>query len=190
MDISASQTGSGTVSANLRTILLGLMAALGGFGLQAAQAVLLYRRIGRIAGRIERMMVRYRAGRLRRAMERKARLGGAIRKANCTLPRRFGWLVMAGGHRAAGFGAQIDALLRTPEMAELLAAAPQAARILRPLCRALAVEMPGVSAAPRKSRGGERPAIRRRTKPAPEPFRIPLPRGVLTAARRAGYGKA
>jgi hypothetical protein len=172
----------------LRTILGGLIAAFGGWGLDAAIALALHRRIGRIAGRIERMLTRFRAGRLWRNSER-APSGGAIRKrANCTLPRRFGWLVRAGGHRAAGFGSQLQTLLQTQEMVELLQAAPQAGRILGPLCRALAVELPGRPAPPRAAKADDEPRPpRKRIKP--EPFRIPLPRGVLSAARRAGYGK-
>ena len=171
-------------------ILRGLLAAMGGWGLEPVRALILYRRIGGIAGRIERMLVRFRAGRLWRVTHRVTRVG-AIRRANCTLPRRFGWLVQAGGHRAAAFGAQIQAVLAAPEMVELLAASPQAARMLRPLCRALAVALPGSVAQPRQpaTLGGEMPTGRRRPRAAAEAFRIPLPRGALSAARRAGFGK-
>jgi hypothetical protein len=186
MDSAAAPAPPDTL-ATWRTIMLGLRAALGLFGLEAAQAVLMHRRIGQLAGRIERMLARFRAGRLWRIADRPVRLG-AFGCAERTLPRRFGWLVRTGGHRAAVFGVQIETLLRSPEMAELLAVAPQAVRILRPLCRALAVDMPGVSA-PAEKDVRERRIVRRRPKPKPEPFRIPLPRGVLTAARRQGYGK-
>ena len=53
---------------------------------------------------------------------------------------RFGWLVRAVGYEAAGFGSQLRAVLETPEMVALLAACPEAGRVLRPLCRALAIE--------------------------------------------------
>ena len=179
-----------TVCANLRTILHGLRAALGAFGLEPVLALLLHRRIGGIAGRIERMLVRFRAGRLWRVMGRATRVG-AIRRTNCTLPRRFGWLVRAGGHRAAAFGTQLQNVLNAPEIAELLAASPEAGRILRPLCRALAVELPVTEVRPRRTAAvcGERPIRRRPRRAVPEPFRIPLPRGVLTAAKREGFGK-
>ena len=175
-----------TISANLRTILGGLLAAIGGWGVDAMRALMLYRRIGGLAGRIERMLRRFRAGRLWRVMDRTVRVG-AIRKANCTLPRRFGWLVQAGGHRAAAFGSQLQAVLNTEEMSALLAASPQAGRLLRPLCRALAVALPASSAAPRPTATRRWAAPIRR--PEPEKFRIPLPRGVLAAARREGFGK-
>jgi hypothetical protein len=70
-------------------------------------------------------------------------------------------------------------------MIDLLAAAPQAARILRPLCRALAVELPWTTSKPRPTR----PPRPRKPRPKPEPFKIPLPRGVLTHCRRLGFGK-
>jgi hypothetical protein len=184
MDIAAAHS-SDPLSAALRTILRGVMAALGAWGLEAEIAVLLHRRIAHAAARIERMLARFRAGRLRRIADRKAR-NGAIRRGRVdTLPKRFGWLVIAGGHRAAGFGSQLRAVLAEPEMTALLAASPEAVRILRPLCRALAVELPCFADTPR----APRPTRPRKPRPRPEPFRIPLPRGVLSAARRAGFGK-
>jgi hypothetical protein len=185
MEAAASPALPDAIAANLRLILRGLLAAIGGFGLQAAQAVALHRRTSLVAGRIERMLMRFRAGRLWRVPLRAGRDGAIRGRANCTLPKRFGWLVRAGKHRAAVYGTQIEALLREPEMAALLAVSPQAVRTLRPLCRALAIELPGPEAAPRKVRA----ATPRKPRPKPEPFRIPLPRGVLTAARRAGFGK-
>jgi hypothetical protein len=77
-------------------------------------------------------------------------------------------------------------VLQSPEMAALLAASPQAGRILRPLCRALAFELPGL---PPRPKAKPRPRRPRAARPKPEPFRIPLPRGVISAARRAGFGK-
>jgi hypothetical protein len=175
---------SAATGAALRMVLRGLLTAIGGFGLEAELAVLLHRRIVRAGRQIERMLVRFRAGRLWTVGQRKARIGATRRRRIDTLPRRFGWLVIVGRHRAAGFGSQLQAVLAQPDMAELLAASPQARRLLRPLCRALAVELPGTVPAVRK------PIVRkRRAKPAPEPFRIPLPRGVLAAARRQGFGK-
>ena len=82
-------------------------------------------------------------------------------------------------------------------MVALLLVSPQARRILRPLCRMLAVETsvlrplpPGVVA----EVVADKIAVARtkRVRP-PRPVadwgRIPLPRGVLTAARRQGFGR-
>ena len=192
MDAAAALCTPETVSANLRTILRGLLAALGGWRLEAGLALLLYRRIAPVVGRIERMLMRLRAGRLWRVTRSTGSLGRqARRQPAVALPRRFGWLVQAGGHRAACFGAQLQHLLNAPETTGLLMASPQAVRLVRPLCRALAVELPQAVATPPKTATDCRaaPTRRCRTKAVPEPFRVPLPRGVLAAARREGFGK-
>jgi len=156
-----------------------------------ALTLVLYNRISGAFGRIERLLVRFRAGRLWRVTQRDVmqRRSARVAGRGPALPHRFGWLVQAGGHQAAGFGLQLQTVLNTPEMTELLAVSPQATRILRPLCRALAMEVPGVSEAPRKRVDGEQPKRPRAPRPKPEPFKIPLPRGVLSWARREGFGK-
>jgi len=190
MESSPTQSAPDTVSANLRMILRGILAALGMWRMQPVLARVLYNRISGIFGRIERMLVRFRAGRLWRATRRDVvQRRPECRKPEVQLPRRFGWLVQAGGHQAAGFGLQLQTVLATPEMVAMLAASPQAGRILRPLCRALAMEVPGVSEPPRKLADGGRPKRPRKPRPKPEPFKIPLPRGVLSWARREGFGK-
>jgi hypothetical protein len=55
------------------------------------------------------------------------------------LPRHFGWLVKMLPETEA-FGADLCWLLQRLEMEELIFAAPQVGRILRPLCRMLGVE--------------------------------------------------
>jgi hypothetical protein len=55
------------------------------------------------------------------------------------LPTGRGWLVLALGYEAAGYASQLQALLAEPAAARLLAAAPTAGRILRPLARMLAI---------------------------------------------------
>jgi hypothetical protein len=79
-------------------------------------------------------------------------------------------------------------MLEEPEMKALLAAVPQARRVLAPVCRMLALEpallgvVPPVVVAERVS-GVKKVRVR------PEPFRTPFPRGVLSAARREGFGR-
>ncbi len=74
-------------------------------------------------------------------------------------------------------------------MVALLIAAPQAVRILRPLCRMLAIETsvlrPGVVVV-------ERPVRVKRVRTPRPPVdlgRVPLPRGVISWARREGFAK-
>ncbi len=64
------------------------------------------------------------------------------------LPYKFAWLVRL-VPEAACYGSQLRHLLAEPEMAALLAASPQARRLLRPLCRMLAVAPP--QAVPREA---------------------------------------
>ena len=186
MDLTHSHSGPG-ITASLRTILRGILAALGMWGLPPARSCMVFQRINATFGRIERLLMRFRAGRLwtRTQTQKPGRRGEAKAGPGPALPRRFGWLVVAGRHQAAGFGCQLQAVLHEPEMVALLTASAQARRILRPLCRALAVELPRTVTPPRPPK----PRAPRKARPKPEPFKIPLPRGVLTWARRQGFGK-
>jgi len=84
------------------------------------------------------------------------------------LARKFGWLLPL-VPPAVVFGGQLDSLLRDPEMAALLAAAPVSLRRpLRSLCWMLRVEPPKILARP------ARPAQPRKPRP-PRPRREPLP---------------
>jgi len=155
-------------------------------------ALLLFQRLDEICGKIERLAARFQAGRL---WQRKPQTRAGARNAGKTgariWPGRFAWLVRAAGHQAAGYGCQLRHVLEQPEMVELLKAAPQAARILRPVCRMLAIETsllrPGV-VEPEPVMRVRKPRMRKPRVPI-DWGRIPLPRGVLSAARRAGFGK-
>ena len=59
------------------------------------------------------------------------------------LPTARAWLRHAFPFEVGGFASQFAHQLRQPEIAELLAATPQAGRILRPLCRLLGIQAPG-----------------------------------------------
>ena len=155
-------------------------------------ALLLFRRLGEICGKMERLVARFQAGRL---WLRKPQTRAGARKAGKTgariWPGRFAWLVRAAGYQAAGYGCQLRHVLEQPEMVELLKASPQAARILRPVCRMLAIETsllrPGV-VEPEPVVRVRKPRVRKPRVPIGW-GRIPLPRGVLSAARRQGFGR-
>ena len=182
---------------------------VGGWGLKGlfltTLAMLVYRRIRRIDQVMQRLVARYLAGTLRRLPDRFR--GPAVVSQDCAdavagrtrakpveaLPRAFGWMVWAVGWRASVYGGQLQTLLHEPEMVELLRASPQAVRILRPLCRMLAVDprylQPGVVV-------GYVPAVERVVKKRVRKprakvdwGRIPLPRGLLAKAKREGFGK-
>ncbi len=101
----------------------------------AALIVPLWRRLTRAARRFEHLMARLAAGRLPRP-HHSGRSGH--RSANA-FPTGPGWLVAALGPEAAACATQLKALLAEPGAAELLALAPTARRILRPIARMLAV---------------------------------------------------
>ncbi len=185
MDHNASATQSvPDIPARLRMILAGLRSLMGYWGLEGQLTILLYNRTGRIFARLERMLVRFRAGKLRIGTRRDGvvRRGGATAGRGPGLPRKFGWIVGPGGYRAMGYRSQLVYLLTTePEMVAMLNSYPQARRVLRPLLRALGVdELAWVATPPR----APKPRKPRKPRPKPEPDKIPLPRGVITWARR------
>jgi hypothetical protein len=159
-----------------------MLRGFGLLGVEAARQIATANWCSAIFRRFDGLVSRYRAGRLRGISTPRVVTPGrkVVNKSVIRMPRKFAWLVMTGKHHAAGYGAKLQTVLNTPEMAELLAASAQARRILRPLCRALAVELPWTVDTPR----AERPRRPRKPRPKPEPFKIPLPRGALTWARR------
>jgi hypothetical protein len=112
------------------------------------------------------------------------------------LPRSFGWLQPL-VPEAVQFRAQLEHLLRDPEMAALLAAAPASlARPLRSLCRMLRVDPPAILApilapppAAEKSRPAPPPAAEN-TRPPPAPAAArspPRPQPPAWMARRTRW---
>jgi hypothetical protein len=186
-------------------VIRALMCAVADWGgrrlLSGALTVLVYWRLSKICLRMERLAARFEGGRVWRPG---LRLGGgravsveaAARRVR-VWPLGFCWLIRMMGWQAAGYGSQLRAVLEQPEMVALLVAAPQAARILRPVCRMLGIETsllrPGVAGAvvevvPATSKSEAAGSKRVRKRPEPIDFgRIPLPRGVLAAARRHGF---
>ena len=173
-----------------------LRGAVGGWTvrglLSEVLALLLYRRLGEICGKIERLAARFQAGRLRL---REPGTRGGVRHAAKTgariWPGRFAWLVRAAGYQVAGYGCQLRHVLEQPEMVDLMKASPQAARLLKPVCRMLGIETqllrPGVPVPEPKLRV-VKPRVRKPRVPL-DFGRIPLPRGVLTAVRQQRFCK-
>jgi hypothetical protein len=201
-------SASSSPSLNLPVVLRALRGAVGGWCglglLGSALGLLLYGRLGDICGKMERLSQRFRDGRLWRVASRAVaapRVAADGRRAGTAWvwPGRFGWLVRAAAYRAAVYGAQLREILGRPEMVELLIAAPQAGRILRPVCRMLAVETsllrPRMEA-PARSEGEAAgigvvsPGVEVVRKKVRAPRvkvdygRIPLPRGVTSWAQR------
>ncbi len=90
------------------------------------------------------------------------------------LPHGFAWLVRL-VPEAASYGAQLQHLLAAPEMEALLAASATARRLLRPLCRMLAVLPAGVPPPkPAARKHAKRPVITpAKSVPPPRPASPP-----------------
>ena len=101
--------------------------------------VAVWGRIGRISTRLERLIALWRAGKLPKARTWLGRVPGTpVKKPVSVLPRVPAWLLVA-VREAAPFAARLEAMLTEEECAAFLAAAPQARRLLRPLCRMLGI---------------------------------------------------
>lgn len=129
-------------------MLSNLRAALGAWQVRCLLSlpltVLLYVRLGVVLRQMERLAARFQAGRLWRLAPRVAAsqtvaVEARTREARIW-PYRFAWLVRAVGWQSAVHGSLLRHVLEKPEMVALLIASPQAARILRPICRMLAVD--------------------------------------------------
>lgn len=181
-----------TLSTVIGLLRRALFAWVGRGPLRAVVMVLISNRLGVVAARLERMVVRFAA---ERAMSRLPRVEVvsvgdevAVRRVAPVRfwPLGFGWLLDVKRHEAAWFTNAVERLLREPEMVGLLAASKAARRLLRPMCRMLGVD-PALLCPPAP---GEvvAPVVRTarvRTKKPPVDFgRVPLPRGVLSSVRK------
>jgi hypothetical protein len=136
---------------------------------RAAVIVPLWNYLGRTARRFARLAAGLAKGRRPRPARvpqpgRSARPRRAGRHA-LSLPTARGWLLKDLKHEAALYGLQLETLLAEPEAAQLLAAAPTAARLLRPICRMLGISPPVLPPLPPRAR-------KPRPKPAPKPRRL------------------
>ncbi len=100
--------------------------------------------------------------------------------ATPALPRGFGWLLQL-THGATGASGHLQALLAEPGMADLLALAPSAGRILRPLARMLGIQPApplAETAPPPPTPAGPRPPRHPNGRycAAPPPWQAPLSR--------------
>jgi hypothetical protein len=156
---------------------------------------LVYSRLGQISAKILRLAERFAAGEIWSVAVRRVSVGTRVQSLSYPRPapiwpRKKVWLVAMDGYRAAGHGLQFQHLLGHPDMVALLTACPQAARIMLPMCRMLGVETsllyPGAPARPVVEKVVRPKRVRAKVVPWDLP-RIPLPRGVLSACRRAGF---
>ena len=182
MTLTTAQSETDPIAAQLRWILRGLLAVFGNWrALDVGQSMAFHWRVSHMHVRLERLWLRFKAGKLRPTTTRAAekRTTGP-RKPAVLMPRKWGWMLAAGKHHAGYYTFQFSQLLTKPEMMEFLEAAPQARAMLRPVCRAFGVDLPWVLPPTRTPK----PPKPRKPRPKPEPFRTKLPRGVISWARR------
>jgi hypothetical protein len=162
--------------------------------LAGALIILIWSRIRKIEVLFQAVAKRVLAGVAdRKSFGRKVGARVGLPLAGRGLPLRFGWLLQLVPHEAGCFASQIETVLGEAEMVAVLSASPRARRVLAPLCRMLGIApgvlTPGAVLAP-VVLAVEAVVKRVRVARAPIDFgRIPLPRGVLAAARRQGFGK-
>lgn len=107
-------------------------------------------RVRRLGERFAHLAARASAGRLRARRQGAAHRPDITRRRPPTLAPTTPWLMQAVA-AAVHCAEPLNRLLADPEMAQLVAAAPQAGRILRPLCRMLRVKRPAYLRPPRRA---------------------------------------
>ncbi len=169
-----------------------------GIGLAVPLMLLLWSRLRRTAERFARLAAKVHAGTLP-PPRRRLRSPRPARPQPLRLPRGFAWLVRR-LPQAAAAASQLQHLLADPAMADLLAAAPQAGRLLRPLCQMLGVRPPPArslsSGRSRRSRGPSAagaaggPVPPRLPSPAAAARAAPHPQPASPASRRFPHDRA
>jgi hypothetical protein len=131
----------------------------------APLVALLWARLARLTARFDALVARLAAGRPAAPHRQRTRPARAAPAGTGRLPRSHARLIRLLPGEAASYGCQLQAMLADPQTAALLAAAPEAGRILRPLCRLLMITPEGPLAL---SSAAGKPAPRlRAAKPAP-----------------------
>jgi hypothetical protein len=138
--------------------------------------VLIVGRLRRIAQRFAALATRAQAGKLKPPRRRKPSKRPPRERQR--FPESFGWLIRFVPYEAACFGSQLQHQLSQPEMMALLEAAPQAGRILRPLCRILQIDLPPTLRLP------PRPPRPRKPRPPKQPTAEQTPRTAPLTGRK------
>ena len=153
---------------HIADICAGLVAVAARYTTLSPLLMLVWLRLRRTLTRLDRLAQRWQQGRL---TPRPAGTHGRQppQPADAAHPGRtpqgHAWLIRLHQPLAA-FAPRIQLLLDDPEIIALCAAAPQAGRLLRPLCRMFAIAPPAYIARPARVR----PRKPRPAKPQPPPF--------------------
>ena len=175
-----------TLTGRFRAILAILRTAVAPLAVfehtRTAIFILLVNRIGRMANRFDALFAKWQAGTLPKPRPSRA---GQSRKPcpRLRLPGRRAWLLHVTEHvrlAAAVCGGQLQHQFADPDFEKFLQAAPQAGRILRPLCHMLGIDPPPalhLPDRPRPARPPPPPAQPAPIRPRPAPHRAVYPIG-------------
>ena len=165
-----------TLATRFRAILAILRTAVAPLAVfehpRTAIFVLLVNRIGRMANRFDALFSKWQAGTLPKP--RPSRAGQSRRPCQrLRLPGRRAWRLHVTEHvrlAAAACGGQLQHQFATPDFDKFLQAAPQAGRILRPLCHMLGIDPPTPLRLPKRPRPARpRPAPAQASPLRPQP---------------------
>ncbi|MCC6718909.1 MAG: hypothetical protein IT555_13580 [Acetobacteraceae bacterium] len=178
----------------LASILTGICAMIGHHAVRSPIHALLGRihwYLWRTATRLDRLALRWQAGKLSPPRTRPTRATTPAKPPPADappkpprLPTRDAWLIRL-VQPTAQFAGQIEVFLADPDTRALLAAAPQAGRLLRPLCRALGFPAPPWLRLPPRPPRTRLPRKRKSRLPAPAPVPPGTPDRPLPAYVRA-----
>ncbi|MCC6718081.1 MAG: hypothetical protein IT555_09360 [Acetobacteraceae bacterium] len=144
-----------------------------------AWLALAWQRIGRMSQRFQRLYHRWQAGTLPKPRPSRAGQSRPERPKPPYFPRHHAWLAAKTDHNVRSLASQLTHLLARPDLDDFLKAAPQAGRILRPLCHMLGIEPPAPAILPAKPRAP-------RTRPESPPS-APVHHGKYTPAQIRKY---
>ena len=143
-----------------------------------AVAVEMHNYLRRCGRRFARVMERLAAGGVFRSRTSRAgQVRGERKTARLRLPREFAWVARL-GEEVRMSAAMIGHHLNRTEVAAMIAACPQAQRVLRPMCHVLGIDAPCVPKLVRKRR------VRNRAAEAPSPQPAPANAGQGVAKPR------
>ena len=141
-------------------------------------------RLQRSAARIAVLYAQWRAGTLQPPRIRAPRPKSAPRPPAPRLPRAHAWANRRARELAAPAG-MLHMLLQEQDGRDFLAAVPRAARLVRPLCRALGVDQPRWLRLPAPARAPRPPKPRAPRPPALTDPSLRLAPNIIAAARHA-----
>ena len=182
---------------NLADIVRGLCAVLrlhaARTGPLSALLSFIHNRIVRVVLRLDHLALCWQAGTLPTPRPARIRAPGIAKPPQFQVPSGYAWLIRL-AQPTVHFGSHIQIFLMDPQTQALVAAAPQAGRMLRPWCRMLAIEIPAYLRLPPRPRASRAGVPRAKPTPAPAatihqaaipqgtPDR-PIPPYILAAAR-------